>query len=146
MQEEISEYNNLTCLFDPAEDLLFDDQNNINGILCESGKKNIDSKVVITTGTFLNGLIHIGEKTIPAGRHGDKPSIGLAKSLYKTGFDIGRLKTGTPARLRKDTIDYNKLELQDADEEHAYFSFLTKKLIMSRFPAILLIQMKKFTI
>ena len=134
MQEEISEYNNLTCLFDPAEDLLFDDQNNINGILCESGKKISTQKVVITTGTFLNGLIHIGEKTIPAGRHGDKPSIGLAKSLYKTGFDIGRLKTGTPARLRKDTIDYNKLELQDADEEHAYFSFLTKKTYNEQVP------------
>ena len=134
MQEEISGYNNLTCLFDPAEDLLFDDQNNINGILCESGKKISTQKVVITTGTFLNGLIHIGEKTIPAGRHGDKPSIGLAKSLYKTGFDIGRLKTGTPARLRKDTIDYNKLELQDADEEHAYFSFLTKKTYNEQVP------------
>jgi len=134
MQEEISQYNNLTCLFDPAEDLLFDNQNNINGILCESGKKISTQKVVITTGTFLNGLIHIGEKTIPAGRHGDKPSIGLAKSLYKTGFDIGRLKTGTPARLRKDTIDYTKLELQDADEEHAYFSFLTKKTYNEQVP------------
>jgi tRNA uridine 5-carboxymethylaminomethyl modification enzyme len=134
MQEEISGYNNLTCLFDPVEDLLFDDQNNINGILCESGKKISTEKVIITTGTFLNGLIHIGEKTIPAGRHGDKPSIGLAKSLYKTGFDIGRLKTGTPARLRKETIDYSKLELQNADEEHSYFSFLTKRTFNEQVP------------
>jgi len=134
MQEEISGYNNLTCLFDPVEDLLFDDQNNINGILCESGKKISTEKVIITTGTFLNGLIHIGEKTIPAGRHGDKPSIGLAKSLYKTGFEIGRLKTGTPARLRKETIDYSKLELQDADEEHSYFSFLTKQTFNKQVP------------
>jgi tRNA uridine 5-carboxymethylaminomethyl modification enzyme len=134
MQEEISGYNNLTCLFDPVEDLLFDDQNNINGILCESGKKISTEKVIITTGTFLNGLIHIGEKTIPAGRHGDKPSIGLAKSLYKTGFDIGRLKTGTPARLRKETIDYSKLELQDADEEHSYFSFLTRQTYNEQVP------------
>jgi tRNA uridine 5-carboxymethylaminomethyl modification enzyme len=134
MQEEISGYNNLTCLFDPVEDLLFDDQKNINGILCESGKKISTEKVIITTGTFLNGLIHIGEKTIPAGRHGDKPSIGLAKSLYKTGFDIGRLKTGTPARLRKETIDYSKLELQDADEEHSYFSFLTRQTYNEQVP------------
>ena len=134
MQEEIIGYKNITCLFDPVEDLLFDDQNNINGILCESGKKISTEKVIITTGTFLNGLIHIGEKTIPAGRHGDKPSIGLAKSLYKNGFDIGRLKTGTPARLRKETIDYSKLELQDADEEHSYFSFLTKRTFNEQVP------------
>ena len=134
MQEEISGYSNLTCLFDPVENLLFDDQNNINGILCESGKKISTEKVIITTGTFLNGLIHIGEKTIPAGRHGDKSSIGLAKSLYKTGFDLGRLKTGTPARLRKETIDYSKLELQNADEEHSYFSFLTKRTFNEQVP------------
>ena len=134
MQEEIIAYDNLTCLFDPVEDLLFDNQNNINGIVCESGKKISTQKVIITTGTFLNGLIHIGNKTIPAGRHGDKPSIGLAKSLYNTGFDIGRLKTGTPARLRKETIDYSDLELQDADDKHAYFSFLTKKTYNQQVP------------
>ena len=92
MQEEILQTKNLECLFDPVEDLIFDHDNQIAGVLCESGKKVSTKKVIITTGTFLNGLIHLGEKTIPAGRHGDAPSIGLAKSLYKTGFNIGRIK------------------------------------------------------
>ena len=127
MQEEIGNTTNLDLLFDPVEDLIFDNDKKIAGVTCASGKKISTKKVIITTGTFLNGLIHLGDKTIPAGRHGDSPSIGLAKSLYKTGFNIGRLKTGTPARLDKNTIDFTKLEKQYADEEHSYFSFLTKK-------------------
>ena len=127
MQEEIENTKNLELLFDPVEDLIFDDSKQIAGVICASGKKISTKKVIITTGTFLNGLIHLGDKTIPAGRHGDSPSIGLADSLYKTGFNIGRLKTGTPARLDKNTIDFSKLEKQEADDEHSYFSFLTTK-------------------
>ena len=127
MQEEIENTQNLELLFDPVEDLIFDNNKQIAGVICASGKKISTKKVIITTGTFLNGLIHLGDKTIPAGRHGDSPSIGLADSLYKTGFNIGRLKTGTPARLDKNTIDFSKLEKQEADEEHSYFSFLTTK-------------------
>ncbi len=127
MQEEIENTKNLELLFDPVEDLIFDNNKQIAGVICASGKKISTKKVVITTGTFLNGLIHLGDKTIPAGRHGDSPSIGLADSLYKTGFNIGRLKTGTPARLDKNTIDFSKLEKQEADDEHSYFSFLTTK-------------------
>ena len=127
MQLEIQSTPNLSCLFDPVEDLVFEDKDSIAGIICSSGKKIATKKVIITTGTFLNGLIHLGEKTIPAGRHGDEPSIGLAKSLYDTGFNIGRLKTGTPARLDKNSINFNVLEQQEADEKHSYFSFLTKK-------------------
>ena len=127
MQSEIQNYTNLSCLFDPVEDLIFDEHHNISGILCESGQKISTQKIIITTGTFLNGLIHIGNKTIPAGRHGDKPSIGLAKSLYNAGFDLGRLKTGTPARLNKNTINFKHLEEQHADEHHSYFSFMTTK-------------------
>jgi tRNA uridine 5-carboxymethylaminomethyl modification enzyme len=127
MQDEIENTKNLELLFDPVEDLIFDDNRQIAGVICASGKKISTKKVIITTGTFLNGLIHLGDKTIPAGRHGDSPSIGLADSLYKTGFNIGRLKTGTPARLDKNTIDFSKLEKQEADEEHSYFSFLTTK-------------------
>tara|TARA_B110001454_G_scaffold217878_1_gene244260 strand:- start:7047 stop:8924 length:1878 start_codon:yes stop_codon:yes gene_type:complete len=134
MQSEIKNYSNLNCLFDPVEDLIFDNNKNITGIICESGKQVSTQKVIITTGTFLNGLIHIGNKTVPAGRHGDKPSIGLAKSLYSVGFDIGRLKTGTPARLNKNTINYKNLEKQDADNEHSYFSFLTKKTFNDQIP------------
>jgi len=127
MQQEIQNTPNLSCLFDPVEDLVFEDKDSIAGIICSSGKKIFTKKVIITTGTFLNGLIHLGEKTIPAGRHGDEPSIGLAKSLYDTGFNIGRLKTGTPARLDKSSINFDVLEQQEADEEHSYFSFLTNK-------------------
>ena len=127
MQEEIENTKNLELLFDPVEDLIFDSNKQIAGVICASGKKISTKKVIITTGTFLNGLIHLGDKTIPAGRHGDSPSIGLADSLYKTGFNIGRLKTGTPARLDKNTIDFSKLEKQEADDEHSYFSFLTTK-------------------
>ena len=127
MQEEIENTENLELLFDPVEDLIFDNNKQIAGVICASGKKISTKKVIITTGTFLNGLIHLGDKTIPAGRHGDSPSIGLADSLYKTGFNIGRLKTGTPARLDKNTIDFSRLEKQEADDEHSYFSFLTTK-------------------
>ena len=127
MQQEIQNTPNLSCLFDPVEDLVFEDKDSIAGIICASGKKIATKKVIITTGTFLNGLIHLGEKTIPAGRHGDEPSIGLAKSLYNTGFNIGRLKTGTPARLDKNSINFDVLEQQEADAEHSYFSFLTNK-------------------
>ena len=134
MQEEIASTKNLSCLFDPVEDLIFEDKKNIAGIICASGKKIFTKKVIITTGTFLNGLIHLGDKTIPAGRQGDEPSIGLAKSLYGAGFDIGRLKTGTPARLDKQTINFKLLEQQEADTEHSYFSFLTNKTYNEQVP------------
>ena len=101
---------------------------------CGSGKIIKSKRVIITTGTFLNGIIHIGEKQISAGRHGDEPSIGLAKSLYGAGFQLGRLKTGTPARLDKNTINYSALEEQGADEEHSYFSFLTDKTYNEQVP------------
>ena len=134
MQKEIENYENLSCLFDPVEDMVFDSHQNIAGIKCESGKKISTQKIIITTGTFLNGLIHIGNKTIPAGRHGDKPSIGLAQSLYNAGFDIGRLKTGTPARLNKNTINFTNLEEQHADDKHSFFSFLTTKTFNEQVP------------
>ena len=134
MQREIQNTPNLFSLFDPVEDLTFENKESISGIICASGKKISTKKVIITTGTFLNGLIHLGEKTIPAGRHGDEPSIGLAKSLYDTGFNIGRLKTGTPARLDKNTINFDVLEQQEADKDHSYFSFLTNKTYNKQVP------------
>ena len=134
MQQEILNYPNLECLYDPVEDLLLENNNQVIGVTCGSGKIIKSKRVIITTGTFLNGLIHIGEKQIAAGRHGDEPSIGLAKSLYGAGFQLGRLKTGTPARLDKDTINYSTLEAQGADEEHSYFSFLTDKTYNEQVP------------
>ena len=134
MQQEILNYPNLECLYDPVEDLLLENNNQVIGVICGSGKIINSKRVIITTGTFLNGIIHIGEKQISAGRHGDAPSIGLAKSLYNAGFKLGRLKTGTPARLDKNTINYEALEEQGADLEHSYFSFLTNKTYNEQVP------------
>ena len=85
------------------------------------------SKIILTTGTFLNGLIHIGETTTPAGRFNEKPSTGLTEHLQKYDFKVGRLKTGTPPRLDARTINFDNLEEQHADDDPYFFSFLTKK-------------------
>ena len=85
-------------------------------------------ELILTTGTFLNGLIHIGETQIPAGRYDEKPSTGLSEQLSKFKMKIGRLKTGTPPRLDGSTINYDDLEMQPADEDPFFFSFLTTKL------------------
>ena len=92
-----------------------------------SGKNINCSKLILTTGTFLNGLIHIGEKKTPAGRYDEKPSTGLSEQLKRLDFKIGRLKTGTPPRLDARTINFENLEEQFADEDPYFFSFLTKK-------------------
>ena len=91
--------------------------------------------VVITTGTFLNGLIHVGTVHYPAGRAGEMASIHLAESLRKLGFEMGRMKTGTPPRLRASTIDFSKLERQDSDHDPEPFSFMTENLRAERLPS-----------
>jgi len=91
--------------------------------------------VIITTGTFLNGLIHVGTVHYPAGRAGEMASIHLAESLRKLGFEMGRMKTGTPPRLRASTIDFSKLERQDSDPEPEPFSFMTENLRAERLPS-----------
>ena len=93
--------------------------------------------VIITTGTFLNGLIHIGEVTFGGGRAGDKPSVGLSACLEKLGFEIKRLKTGTPPRLNARSIDFSGLEPQNGDENPAPFSFQTAKITQSQLPCFL---------
>ena len=93
------------------------------------------SAVIITTGTFLNGLIHIGTVHYPAGRAGEMASIRLAESLRELGFEMGRMKTGTPPRLRASTIDFSKLERQDSDPDPEPFSFTTEKLREERLPS-----------
>ena len=93
------------------------------------------SAVIITTGTFLNGLIHIGTVHYPAGRAGEMASIRLAESLRELGFEMGRMKTGTPPRLRASTIDFSKLERQDSDPDPEPFSFTTEKLRHERLPS-----------
>lgn len=126
MQETLLSYCNLRVFSDPVIELIFG-QNRVIGFRTQSGKKIKCKKMILTTGTFLNGLIHIGDKKIPAGRHDEKPSTGLSEQLKKFKIKIGRLKTGTPPRLDGSTIDYDNLERQDADTDPEYFSFLTNK-------------------
>ncbi len=126
MQEKLVNYCNLSIFCDPVIEFIFE-KNNIIGFITQAGKKVLSSKVILTTGTFLNGLIHIGEEKTPAGRFNEKPSTGLSEQLEKYDFKIGRLKTGTPPRLDATTINFEKLEEQQADEDPYFFSFLTKK-------------------
>ena len=126
MQEALLSYCNLRVFSDPVVKFIFAN-NRIIGFYTESGKKINCKKMILTTGTFLNGLIHIGDKRIPAGRYDEKPSTGLSEQLEKFKMKLGRLKTGTPPRLDGSTINYEILEKQDADTEPAYFSFLTNK-------------------
>jgi len=126
MQEKLVNYCNLSIFSDPVIEFIFE-KNNIIGFVTQEGKKVLSSKVILTTGTFLNGLIHIGEEKTPAGRFNEKPSTGLSEQLEKYNFKIGRLKTGTPPRLDATTINFEKLEEQQADEDPYFFSFLTKK-------------------
>ena len=104
------------------------EQNNITGIKLSSGEIIQCKAVVLTTGTFLKGVIHIGDTMIPAGRRGEKPSISLANALYKLNFNMGRLKTGTPPRICAKSICYDGLEKQKADQPAKPFSFLNNNI------------------
>ena len=126
MQKTLLSYCNLRVFSDPVIEFIFS-QNRAIGFHTQSGNKINCKKMILTTGTFLNGLIHIGNKKIPAGRHDENPSTGLSEQLKKFKIKIGRLKTGTPPRLDGSTIDYGNLERQDADTDPEYFSFLTNK-------------------
>jgi len=126
MQELLLSYCNLSVFSDPVIEFIFD-KNKVVGFNTKSGKKVNCKKMILTTGTFLNGLIHIGNEKTPAGRHNEKPSTGLSEQLKKFNMKLGRLKTGTPPRLDGATINYLNLEKQDADVYPEYFSFLTNK-------------------
>ena len=127
MQKTLLNYQNLTVIADPVIKFLFD-KDTVVGIICESGKQIFCKQLILTTGTFLNGLIHIGQNQIPAGRFNEKPSTGLSQQLAKYNITLGRLKTGTPPRLDGTTINYDEIEMQAADENPYFFSFLTTKL------------------
>jgi tRNA uridine 5-carboxymethylaminomethyl modification enzyme len=111
-----------------AEDLLLDEKNRVCGLALGDGRRFRTGRVVLTTGTFLNGLIHIGERKIPAGRVGERPSLGLSQTLARCGFALGRLKTGTPPRLDGNTIDWDGLDIQPGDEPPPPFSFMTDRI------------------
>ena len=126
MQEKLVNYCNLCIFSDPVIKFIFNN-NEINGFETLSGKEVRSSKIILTTGTFLNGLIHIGNEKTPAGRYDEKPTTGLSEQLKKYQFKIGRLKTGTPPRLDARTINFENLEEQKADDDPYFFSFLTSK-------------------
>jgi tRNA uridine 5-carboxymethylaminomethyl modification enzyme len=141
MQALLAEQANLEIRAEPVADLLLDPNNTCAGVVTEAGEEIRAGRVVLTTGTFLRGLIHIGEITMPAGRaRGQRdglpadlaadavepPSTALAQKLQAAGFRLGRLKTGTPARLDGRSIDYGALEKQDGDRPPQPFSYLTR--------------------
>ncbi|WP_084396303.1 tRNA uridine-5-carboxymethylaminomethyl(34) synthesis enzyme MnmG [Henriciella aquimarina] len=127
MQAELQDYPNLTLIEDGVEDLIVEDGRTA-GVIGQTGGTYRAGAVVITTGTFLKGIIHRGEERIEAGRIGEKPAIGLSDRLYALELPMGRLKTGTPARLDGSTIDWDRLEKQPADEEPVPFSFMSDRI------------------
>ena len=133
MQDAIAGIANLTVLEDGAENLILI-EGRVTGVRTASGRELNTGAVVLTTGTFLAGLIHIGERKIPAGRVGEAPSIGLSKTLRGTGLHMGRLKTGTPPRLDGRTIDWASLEIQPGDDPPVPFSFLTTAITTPQVP------------
>jgi tRNA uridine 5-carboxymethylaminomethyl modification enzyme len=126
--ELLAETPGLDIVEGAAEDLLLDAGGHVCGLALGDGRRVAARRVVLTTGTFLNGLIHIGDEKIPAGRVGEKPSLGLSQTLARHGFALGRLKTGTPPRLDGGTIDWAGLDVQPGDEPPPPFSFMTGKI------------------
>lgn len=126
VQSLLAEYQNLTIIEDAADDIVMENDK-VVAVVGASGVRYATNQVVLTTGTFLNGLIHCGEKQTPAGRVGEKPSVALAESIRKLGLTIGRLKTGTPARLDGETINWSILTPQPGDNPPTPFSYLTEQ-------------------
>ena len=127
MLENLISHCNLSIIYDPVISFVFE-QDNIRSIILASGKEIKFKKIILTTGTFLNGVIHIGSQMTPAGRFGEAPTSGLSEQLQKFNLMFGRLKTGTPPRLDARTINFDGLEKQVADENPFFFSTETKKI------------------
>ena len=127
MQAALAAQENLTLEAAAVEDLILD-QGRVIGVKAEDGRAWRCGRVVLTTGTFLKGLIHLGETRTPAGRVGEAPAVGLSERLYGLGLSMGRLKTGTPARLDGRTIAWDRLEMQPGDTDPTPFSFLTARI------------------
>lgn len=128
MQQALAEQDGLRMEAASVEDLLTDTAGAISGVVTAAGEEIVAGAVVLTTGTFLRGLIHMGEEQTPAGRIGEPPSLGLSAALARLGFPLGRLKTGTPPRLDGRTIDWAALESQAGDDPPPPFSYLTDKI------------------
>ncbi len=134
MKEVVERQANLYLRQALVEKIVVED-GTVTGVLDNTGFFYPGQTVVITTGTFLNGLVHVGNSRQSAGRAGEIASIGLAESLRQLGFEIGRMKTGTPPRLRASSIDFSVLERQDSDPDPHPFSFTTKRLREERLPS-----------
>ncbi|MGD9812570.1 MAG: tRNA uridine-5-carboxymethylaminomethyl(34) synthesis enzyme MnmG, partial [Sphingobium sp.] len=128
MQAAIREQDGLAVIEGEAFDLEIGAKGDVEGVVLATGERLACRATVLTTGTFLRGLIHIGEKKIPAGRMNEQASTGLSETLRRAGFGLGRLKTGTPPRLDGRTIDWSGLEMQSADAEPTPFSLLTERI------------------
>ncbi len=128
MRELLEQKENLFFRQDNVVDLIFTEDNKVEGVVTQTGQKFYSKSVVLTSGTFLNGLIHIGDSNYGGGRSGERASVGISAALENRGFLVGRLKTGTPPRVDGRSIDYSVLEVQDGDENPTPFSFLTEKL------------------
>lgn len=127
IQQMLTHQANLTIRSAAVDDVRTA-EGRVCGVVDDHGKEHRAAAVVLTTGTFLNGVIHRGEERMPAGRLGDAPAIALAQRLYGSDFRMGRLKTGTPARLNGKSIDWDAVDLQHADESPIPFSFLTDRI------------------
>ena len=128
MQEILSEIQYLEIRSSAVEDLSLDAEGRVAGVVTAAGEVISGGTVVLTTGTFLRGMIHIGEETVAAGRVGEAPALGLSETLERKGFSLLRLKTGTPPRLDGRTIDWPGLEVQEGDDPPEPFSTLTLKI------------------
>jgi tRNA uridine 5-carboxymethylaminomethyl modification enzyme len=126
IQDILTNQENLTIIEASVEDLIIDG-NKVIGVITANNQRILAGKVILTTGTFLNGLIHLGEKQIKAGRVNEEPSIGLSNSLNSLGFRLGRLKTGTPPRILASSINYDILEPQPGDAEPRPFSHMNER-------------------
>ena len=127
VQDILLSQKNIRVLEGFVDDLIINHQQ-IKGVILDNNRKIFCSSLIITTGTFLGGKIFVGDKTFDAGRIGDKSSSKLSKKIRQLGFPVGRLKTGTPPRLLKSTINWDLIELQSADENPVPFSYLTSKI------------------
>ncbi len=128
MREALAEQPGLDIRAASVEDMVLGDDGAVTGIVLDGGETVGARAVVLTTGTFLRGLIHIGETRIPAGRIDEAPSVGLSATLGRIGFALGRLKTGTPPRLDGRTIDWDALERQKGDDPPEPFSYMTDRI------------------
>ena len=138
MQETLLSYPNLTVIEAAAEGILFNDtKTQVTGVVLADGRELKCNNIVITTGTFLNGLMHQGETKTIGGRFGDISCVGITPCLKAAGLSMGRLKTGTPARLDKDSIDWSQTTEQPGDENPRPFSFLTDRITQAQIPCFL---------